>query len=469
MAVVVDRRPIWVLLLIAGLRPLTFVALGGLLLLVSVSDPPTGLTVEGFRALGIFGVCLVLWVTNLLPLAITSLLAIVLVPLMGVAKTSEVYGYFGNEAVFFILGAFILAAGLMKTGLSTRMALLLIERIGRTPRRLIAGIFLIGALMSLVMSEHAVAAMLFPIVMEAARSLKLKFETSRMGKGMFVAMAWGCIIGGIGTMLGGARVPLMVGMLKEMTGETIGFLEYSSVSIFLVVPLAIIANILLYKVFTPEIDSVEDALVSLRKRIYDMGRVKTEERFMAILLVLTVLAWIFFGHKVGLASIAIMSVVIMFIFNVVKWEDIENYVNWGVILMYGGAIALGRALEGSGAAEWVASETILSVELSTIGLISIVALVSILLTEAISNSAVIAILLPLSVGVSARYGLDPKILAFSIAIPAGLAFSMPMATPANAISYSSGFIRLKDVIVPGIIMGLISWLFFVVVASIKFG
>src|SRR5262249_8756056 len=153
-----------------------------------LAPTPAGLSAEGQKVLAVFLVCLVFWVTNVIPLMVTSLLAMVLLPVTGALSAKETYGLFGNEAVFFILGAFILAATLMKCGLSTRIALAILRRFGRTPRRLLLSLFLMNALMSFFMSEHGVAAMTFPITLEIASVLRLRPRQSNYGKALFIAM-----------------------------------------------------------------------------------------------------------------------------------------------------------------------------------------------------------------------------------------------------------------------------------------
>ena len=139
--------------------------LGGLLLLTVIAynlTPPSGLSAAGYHALVLFGVTIVLWVSGLLPIAVTALLSMVMLPLAGILPAKQTYALFGNEAVFFILGAFILAAAMTGTGLSARLARTMLARFGRTPRRLALTVYLLAAGLSFCMSEHAVAAMLFP-------------------------------------------------------------------------------------------------------------------------------------------------------------------------------------------------------------------------------------------------------------------------------------------------------------------
>ncbi len=464
MPVEIDKRSIWVLLALKSLRVVFFLALLLVFWFVASRSVPEGLTQAGLNAIAIFILCLILWVTNAIPLAITSLFAIVLVPLLGVLPKEEVYGLFGNEAVFFILGAFILAGAVMHSGISSRIALAIMERFGGTPKKLLVSIYLLSAVLSCFMSEHAVAAMLFPIVFEIAKALGLRPGRTNYGKLLFLSLAWGCVIGGVATFLGGARVALAAGILKETTGADIGFLKYSIAVFPIVVGMLIVGYFVLTRSFKIDIDSVEKAHGVFQQRIRSMGKLSAREYSVGIILVLTVIAWAVFGHARGLATIALASVVVLFVFRLVSWKDIEEYVNWGIILMYGGAIILGAALERSGAAMWLAERTIGEWVTSPLMAIALFSLFTLLFTEGISNAAVIAILLPVGIGLSNSFGMDPKLVAYSIAVPAGLAFTLPISTPANAIAVSSNFLTVKDMARVGIVMSLTAWVLFNLVA-----
>jgi sodium-dependent dicarboxylate transporter 2/3/5 len=460
----IDTRSIWLLLGIRGLRPLFFLALFLLVWYITKLPPPEGLTPAGRNAIAIFIPCLVLWVSNAIPLAITSIFAIVLVPLLGVLPKEEVYALFGNEAVFFILGAFILAGAVMHSGLSNRIALDIMERFGESPKRLLLSIFLLAAVLSFFMSEHAVAAMLFPIVLELAKGLRLTPGKSNYGKLLFLCLAWGCVIGGVATFLGGARVPLAMGILRETTGSTIDFVTYTLAVFPIVVVLLVVGFAVILRAFPIDIEGVGGAHELLSKKIRSMGKVSYNEYAVGTLLVVTVVAWVTLGNVVGLATIALSSVVVLFIFKLVRWKDIEEYVNWGIILMYGGAIILGTALERSGAASWLANATIGEWVTQPWTVVALFSLFTLLFTEGISNAAVIAILLPVGIGFAGRFSVDPAVIAYAIAVPAGLAFSLPLSTPANAIAVSSNFIRVRDMVKAGVVMSLTSWLVFNLVA-----
>lgn len=461
----IDTRPIWVLLALKAVRPFFFAALAAGFYLAINLPAAQGLTVAGQRAIAIFLLCIVLWLTNAVPLAITSLFAMVLVPLLGVLSKKETYSLFGSESVFFILGAFILAGAIMHSGLSNRIALNIMGRFGNSPKRLLLSIFLLATFLSFFMSEHAVAAMLFPIVLEVAKGLGLRPGKSNYGKLLFFALAWGCIIGGVGTFLGGARVPLAVGMLKESTGITISFLDYTIAVFPLVVVMFVAAYFLLTVYYPIDITGVESAHAVIEKKLKGLGKVNFNEYAVGLVLALTVIAWMVAGRYLGLAAIALASVVVIFALRLVKWNDVEEYVNWGIILMYGGAIVLGSALDKSGAAKWIIDGAIGKWAGNPWTVFAIFSLLSMLLTEAMSHAAVVAILMPVSIGIASRVAMDPSLMAYSIAVPAGLAFMLPMSTPANALAVSSSHVAVKDLAKGGFIMCLIAWVAFNLLAA----
>ena len=463
MAVAIDKRPLWIILISKSYRPLFFIVIALAFWGILSLPTPAGLSLEGHKAIAVFFICVTLWVTSLVPLAITSLLAIILIPFMGIMDSKKAYSLFGNEAVFFILGAFILAAALMKSGLSRRLALAVLSRFGRTPKRLLTAVYLFPAFLSFWMSEHAVAAMMFPIVVEITKVLDLRPLRSSYGKALFVAMAWGCIIGGVATFLGGARNPLAVGMLLETTGQTIGFFEWMVAVVPAVIIMLCVGYLMLFRFFKIDLKSVSQVEEALVHKKIEMGKITWNELSIGFIMFLTVMVWMFFGKKLGLANIALASVVALFAFDLIKWKDVEEYVNWGVIMMYGGAITLGYALDKSGAAAWTANSTIMQWASSPFAVIALFSFLSIALTEFVSNAAVIAILMPVALSIAGQTGIDPKVMTFAIAVPSGLAFMLPMGTPANAIAYSSGFIRMRDMVVPGLLMGITAWLVFIMV------
>jgi sodium-dependent dicarboxylate transporter 2/3/5 len=460
----IDLRPMRIILLERSVRPLILLGTALLYWFVITRPVPEGLPPEGLRAIAVFSVCIVLWITSALPLVVTSILAIVLLPLAGVMPAGKVYALFGNEAVFFILGVFILAASLMKSRLSTRLALVTLRRFGNTPHQLLVSIYLLNAFMSFFMSEHAVAAMNFPIIMEIVAVLRLAPHRSNYGRALFLSMAWGTTIGGVATLLGGARAPLALGMVREASGETFTFTQWAVANLPIVGLLLIVGYFVITRFFPIDVASIREADELLEQRALALGRMSIREKSIATIMLLTLAGWVVGGEQYGLANVALAAVVALFIFGLVRWEDVEEYVNWGILLMYGGAIALGSAVSTSGAAVWLSQQTISRWVEGAPMVVAVISGISIILTEAMSNSAVVALLMPLTLGIAADYGIAPRVMALVVSVPAGLGFTLPIGTPANAIAYSSGFLSIRDMMVPGVILSVSSWIVFNLVA-----
>jgi sodium-dependent dicarboxylate transporter 2/3/5 len=431
-----------------------------LCIVLLVIKTPEGLTRNGQNALAIFIFAITMWISGALPLPVTGLSVFALLSLFRVLPVKTVFSLFGSNAVFFILGAFILAAAMMKTKLSTRFSIHFLRGLDKSPVSLFTGIFLISAFLAFWMPEHAVAALMLPVVLEISGGLELRPQEKTYGKILFLAIAWGAIVGGVATFLGGARNPLAVGMLYENYNETISFSGWMFAVVPIVIIILAIVWVLMRFVYKIDVSDVSQARNTLAAKIKELGRMGRKEKGTAIIIILTILSWIFFSHYLGLAVIALLGSLLLFIFRIITWKDIENYINWGIILMYGGAIALGSALETTGAAAWLARSLIGERILSPYSFIFIISLISIILTEGMSNVAAVACILPVAFSLGKGFGINPVITTFAIAVPAGLAFCLPISTPANAIAYSSGYYRLKDSLKLGIFLNLISFLIF---------
>jgi sodium-dependent dicarboxylate transporter 2/3/5 len=164
--------------------------------------------------------------------------------------------------------------------------------------------------------------------------------------------------------------------------------------------------------------------------------------------------WFTYGDQLGIANIAIMSIVLLFSLSLVTWKMIEPHINWAIILMYGGAICLGEVMASTGAAHWLAKGMFDGVIESKLVFLLAIAFLSMLFTTFMSNSAVIAILLPPTLSMCANYGISPALAAMTVVLPSNFAFILPIATPASALAYSSRYISLWDMVRAGTVLSL---------------
>ena len=432
---------------------------------ITISLPIPELSFEAHRSLGVFVVASFLWATNTLPLAVTGLIVLFLIPVSGALSHEATYGYFGNRAVFFVLGSFILASPIMRSGLSTRLALAVVSRFGRNQTALIGAILFLTATMSFVISTHAVVAMLFPVVLEVVQAAGAK-PGGRFGLAAFLALAWGGSIGGMATLLGGARAPLALGIMQRTTGANISFVEWFLWSIPTVALLLMIAYGLLLLIGRGTAVSLDTALNVLEIRAKTMGGISRREAVTGLLMFTTIVLWILKGEAWGLDTIAFLGVILSFIMRVADWREVEEDVNWGIFVMYGSAIALSAVLRETGAASFLAQDLLAPlINSPSVSFIAMV-LMTMTLTEGMSNAASVAVLMPVALALANQYGIDPRAMTLGITVPSGLAFILPSSAPAMAIVIGSGYVPPIEALRRGFWLKVIGFVLFLVMSKL---
>ncbi len=431
-------------------RIVIFILSAFIFILPFIVSPPKGLSVQGFKALAIFVVCVLWWITGVVPLMITGLLAIVSFPILGIAKSSEIYSYFGNTAVFFLIGSFILASAFMRSRLSKRLSFIFINHFGKNSRSLVLSIQYLATFMAFWVSAYAVIAMMIPIVSEINETICEQKNGQKLATALSFSAMWGSIIGSSLTLLGGARGPLANAILQATTRKSVGFTQWTLATLPIVISVSIVATLILMKI-TPRDVNVLSGKKILQERVKAMGRITSKEKSVGLVMLFTILAWFFLSSKIGLANIALISVIVLFIFKLTTWHEVEEDVNWGIILMYGGAIVLGYALNHTDVSTWLVGIWRSVFPNPEMFLITI-SVFSLALTEVMSNSAVVAFLMPIALSNALSLGANSRVLALAVTVPSGLAFMLPMSSPVVALTVSTGYVEVKDTVRYGIIL-----------------
>lgn len=443
---------------------------GPALFLVLVLAPmPEGLAGPGQRALAVMALCMTWWLTTPVAMPITSLLGMALLPVLGVLGKNEAVALFGNQAVFFVIAAFVVAAVTIRTGLSTRLTLWALKRLARSEDVLAAGVLLVATGLTSVVVSHAVAALLLPIIMETVRALELE-PGSRFARRLMLSMAWGTICGSSLTLLSSARASLATGMYASwaerhnLAAEPVGFFEFSSAT-FVTSLLTMVAGYALLRWYhRPEGLDMAPAIRRLQEKMAEMGAPSRGEWLTAGSVLAMVAALVLFGPTYGLGTIALIFVALLFLLQIITWEDAERFVNWGVALLYGGAIAVATALEETRAVEYLVHTYLPTGGIDPWLLIFVFAATAAFLTEFVSNAAVIALLLPLVLTIAPEAGIAERPMVFLLTAAAGLAFAFPMSTPAMAMVFGTGYLRPQDSAVPGVLLTVLGCVTLVVVA-----
>lgn len=416
---------------------------------------PVGLTFAGKMMIGILVMGAILWITEPIPLAVTGLLIMIIQPLFGVRDIQQVFSSFGNQAVFFLIGAFMLAAAIEKYGIHRKIALRFLQYFGKNPRSLTLGIMLSCAFLSFIMPEHGVAAFFLPIATTILIATKVLPKESNFGKICMLGVAYGCSIGSLGTLIGGARNPLTVEILAEQ-GISIGFFEWMVIAMPVVLLSLPLVWLILQTVFPVEIKDISQARKLINDQVQQAGTLQSKGFIVVFIFLLTISLWMFFSELIGLAVIALIGSILLFLTKSISWDDVEQHLPWGIILLYGGAITLGVGMSESGAGEWIARLLVNAVGDQGILVVFSLIVITVLLTNVMSNIGAVAILLPIGFAIATELpGVSPLLASMVIALSGGLAFMLVIATPGNAITYTSGYYTTRDLLKAGLLANLL--------------
>ena len=434
---------------------LLLIILIGIMVAAYILPTPQGLSHHGQVMIGIMLVGGILWITELIPLAATGLLIMIIQPLLGTLPSEEVFASFGNQAIFFLIGAFILAAAIEKYGLHKRLALRLLGFFVKKPRLLSLGIMSSCTVLCFIMPEHGVAALFLPIVTSILLVMKVPPRQSNFGKICMLSVAYGCSIGSLGTLVGGARNPLTINLLATLDPPiTVSFLDwmvYAMPVVFIAFPLV---WLVLNFAFPVEVSSIEDVKKELEEQKEQVGPWTGSQLTVLGIVGLTVFLWVFISYPIyfGLAVIALTGSLLLFLTKKLSWRDVEVRVPWGIILLYGGAITLGVGIQKTGAGAWIAYRIFEYAGNQTFLVILVLIVLTVLLTNFMSNVAAVAILLPIGLSVAVEVpGVSPLLAAMIIALSGGLAFMLVISTPGNAITYSAGYFSTRDLLRAGVL------------------
>lgn len=402
-----------------------------------------GSLIAGALSITIFAA--ILWVAEALPLPVTAMLIPVGLTSVGVFELSDSYTSFGSSVLFLVLGGYALAIAVEINKVDRWIAEQILGFAGSRTIGLLIAFMLTSALLSMLISNTATTALLLPVALGVLA--KQEFDAN-LSKILLLGIAYGASIGGVATLTGSAPNAIAAGLLDISFLEWIGYgLPVSITMLMVAIPIIWWT----YKPKTKELNIEESKKEPLTK----------DGKRTVIVVGIVLFLWLF-GSFIGdifslpsalfsSASIAVMAVALLILTNCVTWKKLEKGVHWGVLLLLGGGLTLGRGLTESGAAQWLASLLVSGVGgLPMLVLLLVLVGIGVFATELISNTAVTSKLAPILVGVAMQLGLETDSLVVPVAIATSMAFMLPVATPPNALVHASGHITQKDMMKIGL-------------------
>lgn len=426
------------------------------------------LTWAGKATLGILAAAIILWITEVVPFSITALAVMVLIPVFGIDTFASVIKLgFGNPIIVFFIGVLVLSSAFTRTGLGRRLSLLIIAVMGTRTRMVILGFIIVGAMLSMWVTDMAVAAILLPIGAAILKQAGLKPLKSDFGRGLMISCAWGPLIGGIATPAGCGPNILAIGFLKQLAGVNIDFLTWMSLGLpasLLMIPTG---WFIIIKMFPPEIDRLPFSREELRAVKPGEGGLGKREIWTIVIFLAVIATWLasplvkdLSGGRVDIPMQAVALAGALFLFlpgiDVLTWQEAKQDVDWGGIILICAGISLGMVVYQTGAARWAAwliLEPVMRLP-GAVRVYAIVVVVCLLHMAFSSNTVTGTIIIPLLIALANDLKINPWIICAPAAFSSSLAFILVTESPTNVIPYSAGYFTIKDMAKAGIIMTL---------------
>ncbi len=443
------------------------------------------------------------WMTEAIPIPATALLPLIVFPVLGEdVAVDDVGASYGSNIIFLFMGGFLLALAMQRWNLHRRIALRTVRVMGTKPAQMVAGFMLATAFLSMWVSNTATAVMMLPIGVSVLLLLPKLLEdsgasaggtdggaledadlegadpqsaevkeaviASNFGTALMLGIAYAASIGSLSTIIGTPPNTLMVGYLQEAHGIDVGFGQWMLVGVPLSAVMLVVAWFLLTKVlFRPEIDEIPGGRKLISQELERLGPMSTGEKLVLAIFALAALSWVFVpivfdSPPISDAGIAMVVGLLLFLLpagarrgvRLLDWESAVK-LPWGVLLLFGGGLALSAQFTSSGLTDWIGQAAAALGAVPVVLVVAIFAAGILFLTELTSNTATAATFLPVSGGVALGLGLDPVLLAIPVALAATCAFMLPVATPPNAIAFGSGYVTIGQMIKGGLWLNLI--------------
>ena len=458
--------------------------------LILFLKPPGGLAFEALVVIALLALMATWWVTGAIPIPITSLLPLVVLPSFGVASMRDAAAPYFSPIIVLLLGGFIVAKAVERWNLHERLALLTVSRAGARPSGLAAGFLVASAGLSAWISNTATTIMLMPVALSVAYSLGgKKGAATPMTVALVLAVAYGASIGGLATPVGTPTNLIVIGALEQAGDERLSFarwMMFGVPAVLLMLPIAwVVLTKLSGKIAAPE----GDPQAEVRARLARLGGWTTPEVRTLMIFAVIAFFWIFrkaFIQSIEIAGvrpfehitdavIAVAGAIVMFLVPsgsriergsmLLDWESAVR-IPWDVVLLFGGGLSLAAAITATGLGGWLGEVMSGLSILPTVVIVLTLALFVIFATELTSNVATAAALMPVVIAMAASSGIDAALLAIPVALSASCAFMFPMATAPNAIAYASGEVSMPRMARIGVKLNLIGVLLITLVASV---
>jgi len=418
-----------------------------------------------------------LWISEAIPIPVTSLLPLLLFPALSIASLKHISfpGFFNpahpfmHYLIILFLASFTIAEAMKKWNLHKRISLYFLSKTEFTAYKVIFSFMLISAFLSMFISNTATTAMMLPIGIGIIVTATGSEKKSNFGRVLMLGMAYASSIGGVATLIGTPPNVVLAGFADTLLGVKISFSNWIAIGFPITVVMLPLTFFILIKVFPIEEIDVRNSKKNIKDELKKLGKLSVGERNTLIIFVIIALLWIFEKWIKGILNMAwiddavvgVFGIFLFYLFpvKIKEWKFTMDWnsnkkLPWGTLLLFGGGLSLGTGLDKTGAASYIAHSLISLKSLPFIFLLLMIVAFMVFLTEITSNTASTNMMLPILFTVGLTTFHNPLILMVAGAIAASMAFMLPVATPPNALVFGSGYVKIGDMIRVGIYLNI---------------
>ncbi len=423
---------------------------------------------SGAVTLALITLMAIWWMFEVVPLAVTGLLPIIVLPLMSVNSVGNVTASYGNKVVFLFLGGFVLSLAMQRWDLHRHIALRVVLLFGTKPRNMVFGFMFATMLLGMWISNTATAILMISIGTSIIRLLKKHgVRCPNLNRSLMIGIAYSASISAFGTIIASPPNALLVGYLEDTYGITIGFGQWMLVGVPLSLVFLTIAWLVLTRiVFVSPLEDLPGGKDIIHKELESLGPFSPGQRrvsfvFAGVIFGWVVLPMIWTNSPVTDEVVAMVAAVSFFLIpaagpgsgSLLSWSDTRD-LQWGILLLFGGGLALASSISSSGLSNWLAQKLATLGSLPTVLLVFAVVAATMVLNEFMSNTASASTLIPIASALAVSVGLSPIALALPVTFASACAFLMPASTPPNAVAVGSGVVKPRQLLRAGWMMSL---------------
>ena len=437
-----------------------------------------------YAVLGMAVWMIVWWISDVVPMAATAMLPLVVLPLSGLLSIKDACANYASPTIYLFMGGFVIAIGMEKSGLHKRIALSILRLTGSSANSIVFGFLVATAFISMWVSNTATTLMMLPIAVSVGSIVKeqiskpgQKTSIANFDTCLLLGIAYAANIGGAATLIGTPPNVVLAGIVKDMLGIQISFGGFMLMGVPVMMLMLVCCYVILVKWLYPNHIGKLESLHSVIELEYrNLGKWSHREQAVASIFGLVAVLWIFgqplnmlIGSKVfDDTVVALFGALLMFVVPldkkaenfVLTWADAQQ-LPWNILLLFGGGLCLADGMQKVGLMEIIGNWVMGNVQVGPVVLLLILTFIMLMMTELMSNVALATIFIPVVIGIAESTGANPVEFAVSVAVASSHAFMLPIGTPPNAIVYGTGKISIQQMVKAGILLNLVAVLLIV--------